>query len=775
MKKNILITLFLLAKFNLHAQQYEDFGFIRDLSLVVKDSLANNLKNPWGGGMNSCQFSQVDLNQDGINDLVIFDRNSNRVLTFINNGTPGSVDYIYAPDYTNKFPPIHDWVSFVDYNGDGLEDIFTCSSGGITVYKNISTIADGLKFSLITKAVNSLQGPNYTALYVSTVDRPAIADIDNDGDMDIISKWILGTYYQYHKNLSMELYGVPDSLHYVEVESCWGKFAESSGSNQIFLGIDTNLCPPLFKSDDAPADYFNGPKHAGGTIVAADLNGDGMTDLLLSDIGYPNMKKLTNGGTIADALMISQDTLFPSNTVSVNLFSTPSPFIIDVDNDGLNDMLVSPFDGGQDVSENINNTWFYKNTGTNSFPVFEYIRNNFLQGEMIDVGSGAYPVLYDYDGDNLLDLFIGNFGRYDSSYYNGSASLVSTYRSGIALYKNTGTAASPEFKFVTNDFAGIASRKLNSVVPAFGDINGDGVAEMIIGKSNGKLDLYNNNAPYGSPMNMILADSNYMGIHVGHPPTQNKPASVPQLVDLDGDSLLDLVVGERNGNLEYYRNTGTKTSPSFTLTNDTLGNVIVTKHAISNYGYSVPCFFKDSTGHFELFVGSESGYIYYYKDIENHLASGDSFILADSMYSYINEGNRSGIAVANINNDQYPEMIVGNYSGGVSCFKGKHPNQVGIDEYSPSEFINAELYPNPANDKIFIKLPNALLFKESEIKIYNSLGTCVLTINENQQATLTTVDVSNLADGLYICNVNGRDMNNGKQITLCNKFILMHP
>jgi len=73
----------------------------------------------------------------------------------------------------------------------------------------------------------------------------------------------------------------------------------------------------------------------------------------------------------------------------------PLPCLLDVDNDSIKDMIVSPFDGSQNVSEDYKSCWFYKNTGTNSSPVFKYQANNFLQGDMIDVGSGAIPVLYD--------------------------------------------------------------------------------------------------------------------------------------------------------------------------------------------------------------------------------------------------------------------------------------------------------------------------------------------------------------------------------------------
>ena len=74
-----------------------------------------------------------------------------------------------------------------------------------------------------------------------------------------------------------------------------------------------------------------------------DLTGNGLPDLLIADVDYPNLIFLNNGGTPDNALMVSQETEYPESE-PVHLFSMPLPYFTDIDNDGTDDLLVSPFD-----------------------------------------------------------------------------------------------------------------------------------------------------------------------------------------------------------------------------------------------------------------------------------------------------------------------------------------------------------------------------------------------------------------------------------------------
>ena len=87
------------------------------------------LSFPWVGGLNACQFGSLDLNFDGKNDLVVFDRHGNRLSCFLNCGDFGEISYKFDNQYAKSFPKIDDWMILADYDGDGRNDIFTYSKG----------------------------------------------------------------------------------------------------------------------------------------------------------------------------------------------------------------------------------------------------------------------------------------------------------------------------------------------------------------------------------------------------------------------------------------------------------------------------------------------------------------------------------------------------------------------------------------------------------------------------------------------------------------------
>ena len=131
MKKSII----LISSFLVPAVILAQFGFERKYDInVIKDNIQQN--HPWMGGLNSCQYSNIDLDQDGTLDLFIFEKTDKTIRTFVQEGNTGVMDFRYAPEYEAVFedPAISlaGWVLMADYNGDGKQDIFTTGLFGLT-------------------------------------------------------------------------------------------------------------------------------------------------------------------------------------------------------------------------------------------------------------------------------------------------------------------------------------------------------------------------------------------------------------------------------------------------------------------------------------------------------------------------------------------------------------------------------------------------------------------------------------------------------------------
>jgi hypothetical protein len=698
-------------------------GFIRYDSIPVSDG-SQLLSMAWGGGLNMLQYSEIDLNQDGIKDLFIFDRSGDKITTYINTGTANLVSYVFAPQYVYSFPVLHDWALLRDYNCDGKEDIFTCTVAGFAVYENTSTIPSGLQFQLRNPLVHSDRSPHSTHfmgnLFVSTIDLPAIRDVDGDSDLDILTFSNGGNQVEYHVSMSMERYGVCDSLEFEVRSNCWGKFAENSTSSAITLNFG---CLPVPIAPQ-PNEYAR-LMHSGSCLECINLDGDTVLDLLIGDVGSARVVALHNSTWPDSAIIDVVDATYPSAGVPINLNLFACPAHIDVNNDGKRDLLVSG--AAPTFSENKTSSVFYMNTGTNSAVVPAHIQNDFLQEHMIDVGEGCYPVLFDYDGDGDDDLFMGNRGYF---------SLSGLMQSKIALYRNTGTPTSPSFIYTTDDFAGIyaSGAGLMSLAPTFGDLDGDADKDMLIGDYEGKLHYFQKGPGSG---NFTLLVSNYQSIDVGD-------FAAPQLYDVDGDNKLDLLIGEQDGRVRYYHNTGTTAAPVFSFVTANFGSINVCKPGWYS-GYSVPFMFNDN-GSNSLVVGSERGWLYRYDNIDGNLAG--SFTLSDSLYISWREGGSSAVAIKDLNGDGLYDAIIGNYAGGVSFFMGD--NNVSTSNITGMPDDGMYVYPNPANEFLVLKtdfIPDG----NTVYSLHNAAGS--LTRQGEIVHQQTTIDCADLSQGIYILSV----------------------
>lgn len=722
----------------------------RDSSISVYQN-SQRLANAWAGGINSGNFAVIDLNGDNKMDIVEFEAPSFRINPYINLAVPGKSSYKYAPEYRSKFPTqLEGWIRTFDYDFDGDMDLFSYYNAGISCFRNDYTPTNGLSFSLVSLSLLSYYGPGPAInIYVSRVNAPALSDLDNDGDMDILNFSISGSWVEHHKNVAMDSLGNPSTMKFYNVPVCWGYFVLSNNHNDAILPPVLPTCPllpaaPFRMADPDPSGPVRGThsmvtekasRHAGSSLEVFDQGGDGDKDVLNGDILSPNLLFIENCGTPDCAWVCSQDTNFPSYDVPAYVRDVSGPHYFDINNDGLKDLLVSNF---YNSGEDYHNVWFYRNTTNNSSNVFSFQNDRWLVDGMLEVGTGAHPVFFDVDQDGRKDLLIGN----DFYFNNGSQ------RAKIAYYRNTSATGPASYTFVTDDFASVSNLNLLGIYMTFGDLDGDGDEDMLLGEADGGLIYYQNIAGAGNPCTFVFLQANYQSINVSD-------NAVPQLIDVDRDGKLDLLIGKRAGTISYYHNNGTSTVPVFAYVTNSFGGANVTK-AGAYAGFSSPLLFDDGNG-YEMLVGSLSGYLYHYTNIDGNL--GGTFTLADSMFQNIFEPVLAVPAMDDVDGDGKYDLAIGSLAGGCVLYTQNYLFS-GINEPGGSSFFS--LYPNPVQDRLFINLESNSQDR-SYVTIFDVRGAII-----DKKAYLghvLEVEAGGLAPGLYLCQVQ-----NGNSV-FARKFI----
>ena len=270
---------------------------------------------------------------------------------------------------------------------------------------------------------------------------------------------------------------------------------------------------------------------------------------------------------VRDQPAFQTSTTNPFGLTTVGTRSTP--VFADLDGNGVLDLFVGNGDG---------NTTYFENTGTSANPVFSASTTNPFG--ITDVGANASPTFADVDGNGNLDLFIGS--------KDGN----------IAYFENTGTPASPSFASASLNPFGVAtiSGLLPGAYPTFADLDGNGNLDLFVGAKDGSIHYFENTGTASTP---AFAASSVNPFGLSSLTGQAKPV----FVDLDDDGDLDLFAGDGAGNIVYFENTGTSTSPAFTASSSNPFGITPLAAGNANPAFAD----LDGNGILDLFVGSNDG------------------------------------------------------------------------------------------------------------------------------------------------------------------------
>jgi hypothetical protein len=483
---------------------------------------------------------------------------------------------------------------FVDLDGDGDLDAFIGEADGYLNYFENTGDAINPAFLERTDTLNPLDG-----LDVTENSAPCFIDLDGDGDMDVFIGEADG-YINYFKNIGnatnpdfARRVGSLNPLNSVDVEyDSIPSFADLDGDGDLdaFIGerygmikyfrntgSATNpafieLTGSLNPLKDVDVMYNSAPNFA-------DLDGDGDLDAFTGDL-IGTIAYFENTGSATSPAMINRS-FNPFNGIDVGFLSTPS--VADLDGDGDLDTFIGEYYGTIQYIENTHGTpkqFFIQRSGSLN-PL------NF-----VDVGLYSKPSFADLDKDGDLDAFIGENDRY------------------INYFENIGSATNPAFVERTGSQNPLPG--LNTIwnsAPSFADLDGDGDLDAFSGEFYGTIIYFENTGNATNPafIERTGSPNPFYGYDIG----QN---STPSFADLDADGDLDTFIGEYEGIINYFENTGSATSPAMTMRSGTRNPIDFVDVGTN----SAPCFAElDKDGDLDLFSGEKYGTTQYFQNIHN--------------------------------------------------------------------------------------------------------------------------------------------------------------
>jgi len=252
----------------------------------------------------------------------------------------------------------------------------------------------------------------------------------------------------------------------------------------------------------------------------------------------------------ADPLNLGAEQRVQANGTDITVPGYSVPSYVDWNNDGLKDLIVGQGSGSQTAKVRI-----YLNGGTASAPQFsDYVYAQSNGADLTVPGNGClgvFPRVVYWDTDDRKDLLVG--------LADGT----------MKIYLNTGTDDAPVFDGGTTLQVGFVGSKVDMDVgdratATLVDWDNDGLNDLVVGALDGKIRVYHNCGCSKTEPQFYYAQSGGSPVQEdGSDLVVPEKRSSPVVVDLDGDGKKDILTGDTEGQLLFYRNVGTDEAPSF--------------------------------------------------------------------------------------------------------------------------------------------------------------------------------------------------------------------
>ncbi len=462
-----------------------------------------------------CAPAFWDEDADGDLDMFLGEEDGN-IWCFRNDGDAGNPIWTFVTQNYASIVVDHYAIPFFhDLDGDHLDDLLVGhNNGGAAYYRNVgSPGAPAWEF----------QTSFYQGIDLGDKSSACVFDLENDSWPDLVYSALDGEVQYFHNNGPIQNptftnMGVIGAVTHNGIATLWDLdgdqdldliIGQADGNLKVYANIGTPSAP-VFEYQQNLLAFFDIGFYS--VPALADMDADGDQDLFVAR-AQAGIYCLENVGTPDSATWHIADTYY----ANLNLPGQEALTFADLDADGDLDMLVGCSDGTLRL---------YRNIGTPQAAAWDHAEENYAG---VDVGDNSMPLLKDVDADGDADLLIGA--------YDGT----------VHYLRNDGNAAAPNWVNF-GIYPGINVEA--AAAPALADLDADGDLDLLVGSGgvSGTFRFYRNVGSMTQPL-WLIQSALYQGWDFGD-------YSTPCFGDLNNDGVADLISGCQSGGIWLMMNVG---------------------------------------------------------------------------------------------------------------------------------------------------------------------------------------------------------------------------